>query len=285
LSVGRVITRRRFLYGLGAVAAGAAVYANRIEPHRVSIVDRDLPVPGLPADLDGKRLIQLSDLHIGPTDEHYLLDCFRRVGELGPELIVITGDFMTSEGTREVEHVARLLAQLPRPPLGSFGSFGNHDYGPTWANSAIADGLAPAIKEAGVRLLRNELVDVAGVQLVGMDEIWARKFRPREALAEYDHRRASIALSHNPDTVDDAGWRGYRGWILSGHTHGGQCSVPFLGPPFLPIRNTRYARGDVDLGDGRRLYVNRGLGYHWRIRFNVRPEMTAFTLRRVDRLA
>ena len=53
----------------------------------------------------------------------------------------------------------------------------------------------------------------------------------------------------------------YRGWVLSGHTHGGQCSVPRLGPPFLPILNSRYAAGEVDLGDGRRLYVSRGVGY------------------------
>jgi len=284
-SVARVLTRRRFLAGIGALAAGAGVYANRIEPHRVTVVRRDLPVPNLPADLDGQLLVQLSDLHIGPTDDDYLLDCFRQVGELRPELIVITGDFMTSDGLKELDRVSTLLPQLSRPPLGIFGSLGNHDYGPTWYDSRIADPLSKRLNELGVRVCRNELVDVAGVQLIGLDEIWARQFRPREALTTYDRERPAIALSHNPDTVDDAGWRGYRGWVLSGHTHGGQCSVPLLGPPFLPIRNSRYAAGEVDLGDGRRLYVSRGVGYHWRVRFNVRPEITAHTLRRVDRLA
>jgi uncharacterized protein len=283
--VARVITRRRFLAGVGTLAAGTLAYANRVEPHRVTVVRRDLPVPNLPPDLDGKRLVQLSDLHIGPTDDDYLLDCFRRVDRLRPVLTVITGDFMTSRGTEEVDRVARLLAELKRPPLGVFGILGNHDYGPGWADADIADPLAARLTDLGVRVLRNEQADLAGLQLVGMDEGWARRFRPREAFAGYDPARAVVALTHNPDTVDQAGWGDFRGWVLAGHTHGGQCKAPFFDPPFLPVRNRRYTAGEFDLGDGRRLYINRGLGYHRRVRFNVRPEITAFTLRRVDRLA
>ena len=73
-------------------------------------------------------------------------------------------------------------------------------------------------------------------------------------------------------------WQGYRGWVLAGHTHGGQCRPPFLPAPIVPVRNRRYTRGEIDLSDGRRLYISRGLGYTWRVRFNVRPEVTLFTL-------
>ena len=276
----RLLTRRRFLTGLGALAAGTVAYANRIEPHRVVVLARELPIAHLPADLDGKLLVQLSDLHIGPTDDDYLLDCFRRVGDLRPELVVVTGDFMTTHRTEQVDHVAGLLDQLPRPPLGVVGILGNHDYGPGWADVTIADPLAARLTDIGVRVLRNERIDVAGLQLIGMDEGWAGRFDLRTALAEYDPQRAALALSHNPDTVDYQGWGGYRGWILAGHTHGGQCKAPFFDPPFLPVKNPRYTSGEFDLGDGRRLYINRGLGYHRRVRFNVRPEITAFTLRR-----
>ena len=72
------------------------------------------------------------------------------------------------------------------------------------------------------------------------------------------------------------------GWVLAGHTHGGQCKPPFLRPPALPVRNKRYSAGAIDAGNGRTLYINRGLGHLIRVRFNVRPEITLFTLRRAD---
>ena len=92
-----------------------------------------------------------------------------------------------------------------------------------------------------------------------------------------------MALSHNPDTADRPVWGGMRGWILAGHTHGGQCRPPFLPPPILPVRNKRYSSGAFDVGPGRTMYVNRGLGYMLRVRFNARPELTLFTLTGGDR--
>ncbi len=93
-----------------------------------------------------------------------------------------------------------------------------------------------------------------------------------------DRQKPAIVLSHNPDTADLAGWAGYQGWILSGHTHGGQCKPPFLPPPLLPVRNKRYTCGEVAVEGGRRLYISRGVGHTLMVRFNVRPEVTVFTL-------
>ena len=73
-------------------------------------------------------------------------------------------------------------------------------------------------------------------------------------------------------------WSGYQGWILSGHTHGGQCRPPFLPPPLLAVSNRRYTAGEFDLSGGRRLYINRGVGHLLRVRFNVRPEVTVHEL-------
>ena len=69
--VARIITRRRFLTALGAAAIGTGAYANRIEPHLVTVMHRDLPIVELPMDLDGKSLVQISDLHVGPTGDEY----------------------------------------------------------------------------------------------------------------------------------------------------------------------------------------------------------------------
>jgi len=98
------------------------------------------------------------------------------------------------------------------------------------------------------------------------------------ALAALDPRRAALVLSHNPDTVDEPGWGEYEGWILAGHTHGGQCKPPFLPPPLLPVQNRRYTSGEFALSGGRKMYINRGVGHLLRVRFNVRPEITLFHL-------
>lgn len=278
----KLITRRRFFTGVGATLVGTCIYANRIEPHRVITVHRDLPIGKLPNDLDGKVLVQISDLHIGPTDDDYLRSCFRIVEGLNPAMIIITGDFMTCLDTEEVEHVGRLISELKPAPLGIVGILGNHDYGQTWRNFRIADTLAETLLESGVKLLRNQCFDAGGLQIVGMDEVWAGQFQPAAAFASVDRNRATLSLSHNPDTVDRIGWGDYRGWILCGHTHGGQCKIPFFRPPYLPVDNPRYTSGEIDVGNGRHIYINRGLGYARRVRFNVRPEITAFTLRGAD---
>ena len=151
---------------------------------------------------------------------------------------------------------------------------GNHDYGRRWDQPAIADALGRRLNDCGIQLLRNEIVDVHGLQLLGLDDLWANQFR----IVVYDAGKPSIALSHNPDSADDPAWHGYRGWILSGHTHGGQCTTPFGFAPILPIKNRRYSAGAFDLSAGRHLYVNRGLGYVRKVRFNTRPEVTVFRM-------
>ncbi|CAN5197770.1 hypothetical protein BH11PLA2_BH11PLA2_37500 [soil metagenome] len=143
-----------------------------------------------------------------------------------------------------------------------------------WNQPAIADTLGNKLKSCGIHLLRNEVIDVSGLQLLGLDDLWAKQFR----VVPYDPDKPSIALSHNPDSVDEPGWEGFQGWILSGHTHGGQCRFPFGYAPILPVKNKLYSAGAFDLGGGRNLYVNRGLGYVSKLRFNTRPEVTVFRL-------
>jgi predicted MPP superfamily phosphohydrolase len=116
-------------------------------------------------------------------------------------------------------------------------------------------------------------------QVVGLDDQWAHRFEAGSAAPATQAGRPAIVLSHNPDTVDLPVWSGYEGWILSGHTHGGQCKPPFLPPPLVPVSNRRYTAGEFDLGAGRRLYINRGVGHLLRVRFNVRPEVTVHELR------
>jgi len=278
-----MLTRRQFLKA-GAITAvaglGVGLYSWQVEPHWAEEVMRELPVAGLPDSLVGARLVQLSDLHAGPrVGDDYLFDVFDRVAELKPDILVVTGD-LTHYYDDVFAHADRVYARFPRGRLATLGVLGNHDYGPAWSHSEVATRLSSIFGEHGIRILRNEIVDVGGVQIVGLDDLWGGAFEPARALAGVDATRPMLALSHNPDTVDRPGWDGFSGWILAGHTHGGQVKPPFLPPPQLPVDNKRYTSGAFELSDNRRMYINRGVGYLHQVRFNARPEITVFELTR-----
>ncbi len=274
------LTRRRCLALAGTAVGGTLLYTWRVEPHWFHVVRRDLPIAGLPPALRGRLLVQLSDLHVGAiVDSAYLIRALRFASGLGQVMTVITGDFMSCEASEYVDEVARVLGHLRPGPLGCLAVLGNHDYGRDWLNADGADQLSHRLAGLGVAVLRNETRTVAGLQVVGLEDLWGPFFRPEPLLRATDWGRPTLVLCHNPDAVDLPIWSGYGGWVLSGHTHGGQCKPPFLPPPILPVKNLRYTAGAFDLSGGRRLYINPGLGYLKRVRFNVRPEITAFRLR------
>jgi predicted MPP superfamily phosphohydrolase len=280
------LTRRRFLRhvtGWGALAGivGLPLYCWRIEPHWIEIVHRDMPIAHLPDRLVGRTLVQISDLHIGPVvDEDYITSAMERVSALEPDIVAITGDFMTCHGNEQISKVVEVLSHLDHGRLATVAILGNHDYGASWSRVAVADELADKLGGLGIKVLRNERTEVGGLTIVGLDDMWSPRWEPEKVMPTLAPEKAALVLCHNPDAVDRPMWSGYQGWILSGHTHGGQCKPPFCTPPLLPINNHRYHAGEIDLGDGRRLYVNRALGYLRRVRFNARPEVTVFTLRR-----
>lgn len=274
-------TRRAFLAAAGtfAVGVGLGLYAWNVEPYWLELVRRRLPVAGLPAALRGRTLAHLSDVHVGPrVDDRYVRRTFARVRALEPDLVAYTGDYVTyADGV--LERAAGVYDGAPRGRLGTFAVLGNHDYGPGWSHPEIAERVAAMLGERGVRVLRNEVVAIEGLQFAGLDDTWANRFDVARTVAALDPGRPALALSHNPDSADRAGWDGFEGWILSGHTHGGQVKAPFLPPPLLPVRNRRYVAGEVRIAGNRRLYISRGIGHLSHVRFGVRPEVTLFELR------
>jgi predicted MPP superfamily phosphohydrolase len=273
------LTRRQWL-GLACFAAGGtAAYTAFVEPYWIEVVRRDLPIESLPPALDGKTLVQLSDLHAGKRVPDSLLRAgFDLVNAIEPDILAITGDFMTCHRDEQVGHACRVLEALRPGRLGTFAILGNHDYGDVWRHAPTGDKLTTGLRDMGITVLRNRRADVAGLSLAGMDDLWGPNWSPEEALAGLSPDPPAIVLCHNPDGLDQPGWGDYRGWVLSGHTHGGQCKPPFLPPPWVPVKNRRYVAGEVALDDGRRVYINRALGFHREVRFNVRPEITVFRL-------
>jgi predicted MPP superfamily phosphohydrolase len=278
-----MINHRQFLrtalLGITGSAVAVGTYTRWIEPHWVEIVRRRLPIAGLPDALRSRTLVQLSDLHIGPqVDDRYLIRAFNKVSTLAPDLLSITGDFISYRPRGQFDQVNRVLEHLPHGKLATLAVLGNHDYGPGWKRQEVADRLVSTVKNHGIQVLRNEMTTLAGLQIVGIDDFWGPNFHPELIMPQLDTQRSALVLCHNPDACDQPVWGGFQGWILSGHTHGGQCRPPFLPPPLLPVTNKRYTAGEFELADNRRLYINRGLGHWLQVRFNVRPEITVLTL-------
>lgn len=278
-------TNRRRILGalvaLPAVAAALGTYAIKIEPYWVEHVKLPMPIKNLPATLVGRTLVQISDIHIGDrVDQTFLVDALTEVKALNPDFVVYTGDFITHRSDEQFGQLQTILAQAPYGRLGTAAILGNHDYGQDWRrpDADIADIVSAIISDAGITLLRNERTSIAGLTIAGIDDLLSPNFFPSAVLSQLDAADANLVLCHNPDVVDLPVWHGYDGWILSGHTHGGQVKLPFLPPPALPVENELYSSGRFDLVDGRILYINRALGHAIPLRFNVRPEVTIFTL-------
>ncbi len=243
------MNRRQFLWSSLGTSAAAAVgvvgYTFAIEPHWLEIVERSLPIAGLPGELAGRRLVHLSDIHVGRrVSDEYLIESFRRARALDPDIIAITGDLISYRGPEQFVQLRGVLREL---------------------------------RDVGVSVLHNEALDVSGLAVVGLGDLWANEFIPNRVMADRVGA-PTLVLTHNPDSLDTGGWRDYRGWTLAGHTHGGQCKPPFLPPPLLPVQNKRYTAGAIPLADGRVVYISRGIGHLIPVRFNVRPEITVFTL-------
>lgn len=271
-----------------AVGAACGAYARWWEPEWLEFVDHELPVRGLPRELDGRVLAQISDIHCGPrVSIEYLRRSFLELSGRSPDLVVVTGDWVTHDGARSADRLSRLLESMPRGRMGTFGILGNHDYGHGWRDEAVADAISRRASNAGVRMLRNESAEVQGLALLGLEDLWSPRFGSPAGVIDAARRGGAgapcIVLCHNPDAADRPIWGDFDGWMLAGHTHGGQCKPPFLPPPILPVLNRRYTAGRFDLDGGRSLYINRGLGHLMKVRFNVRPEITLHRLRAVDR--
>jgi uncharacterized protein len=278
-------TRRRFLKRglIGACVGGVASlgYAWRLEPHWIDIVHRKMPIKNLPKRLIGKTLIQISDLHIGPVvNDEYIIGAMKIVNELKPDILALTGDLVSYRSKKQYDQAAHVLSHLETAPIAQVAIMGNHEYGygPGWNNMKVANGVQDVLEKAGFTVLRNRSADFSGFRIIGVDDFWGPNCQLEKSLDLFDPSIANLVLCHNPDAVDREGWNGYEGWVLSGHTHGGQCRLPGLTPPILPVKNKLYAAGQVAIPDGRTLYVNRGLGYLRRVRFCARPEITVFTL-------
>ena len=275
--------RRKFikhsLVSTSGIVALTGLYTWQVEPFWLEFVYKKMPVLNLPDRLSGKTLMQISDLHIGNRfDYGYIVKSLKSAQKLDPDFVVYTGDYITYESEEQFKQLEEVLQSFVRGKIATVGILGNHDYGINWSQKEVAEQVSNLLTNAGITMLSNSQSEFEGLNIIGLDDYWALNFIPQNVMKHYDDSKANILLCHNPDVCDLDIWNGYKGWILSGHTHGGQCKPPFLNAPLLPVKNKKYSQGKIDLDNGRILYINRALGHLWQVRFNVRPEITIFRL-------
>ena len=273
-----MINRRRFIQGLGLAALGSALpllqgLATRLSRRPVRLWGEGGPP---------LRLAHLSDLHSSPSIS---LDHIGRSFDLvlaeKPDLIAVTGDFVTRHAP-DPDGLARQLRRLSAA-APTLACLGNHDGG-RWSErhggpphpGAVLD----ILSAAGIHVLRDasERLELAGRSLLvtGVEDLWSHPIRPDHA----GFGPASIpriVLAHNPDSKDELAREPWD-LMLSGHTHGGQIRLPFVGGRWTaPVRDDRYIEGLLPWGR-RQLHISRGVGCLHGIRINCPPEVSLLEL-------
>lgn len=282
-----LLSRRRLLLGSIALPPVLALYATGISRHEIDITQRIFMIRDLPTAFDGFRIVQFSDIHLEEyTEEFFLRRVLHEVNALKPDLLLITGDFVTRTGgplgpsLEAASRCAAMLGSLTCPQR--FGVLGNHDanVGSRLVRAHLADYGLPLLVNEHVQIER----DNQHIYLCGLDDYDFGA--PNLSLALPQQPDAPVLLMvHEPDYADTIVThpRGHLvDLIFSGHTHGGQVRLPFLPPLSLPPNGRRYVEGHYLIGSTQ-LYVNRGIGtVGLPIRFNCPPEITVATLRRAE---
>lgn len=265
----------------------------------LSVERLQIPIRGLPDRLKGLRLTQLSDFHYDGLrlSDWLLAEAIAASNAANPDLVLLTGDYVT-DAPEWIHALTPWLKQL-ESRYGVYAVLGNHDNYRSRSRLKITK----ALTTAGIHVLSNEIAYPVGAELplVGLSDFWTPGFNHAPVMNQLDPQTPRIVLSHNPDSAEVL-----RAWRvdlqLSGHSHGGQISLPGIG--ILPARLAElyllipkaqrslfpllrmchrslqtwaWAQGFHQVGDNH-LYVNRGLGTYPPGRLFCPPEVTVITL-------
>lgn len=277
------VSRRAFLTGSAALAAGVTLYSAEIARHEIDVTHHVIKVRQLPTAFEGLRITQLSDIHLDEYTEPFFLErIVNRVNSIAPDVVLLTGDFITRGALTFVaaNHAVQRCAELLQTIRCSerYAVLGNHDVSVSapLVLSALFTHNIPVLQNRYIVLTRGgDHLTLGGTADPGTDIPDLNRAIPA------DPQGPVILMSHAPDFADTvaAHPRGPKvDLMLSGHSHGGQIRLPVVGPLVLPPLGRKYVEGRYQLG-GMQLYVNRGIGtVGLPLRLNCPPEISNFTL-------
>lgn len=267
----------------------------------LSIEKLTVKIADLPASLQGKKLVQMSDFHYDGwcLSTAMLKKAIAVTNQAEPDLVLLTGDYV-NDNPKPIHKLALHLKNI-QSRAGIYAILGNHDICYQYSRREITE----TLNNIGIKVLWNEIAYPFGSQLplVGLADFYSREFNPVEVMNQLENHTPRIVLSHNPDTAELLQtWR--VDLQLSGHTHGGQIVIPGFGPalqyykkiarkiPKKLRRRIPYFRGDkfvvrrwewaqgLHQLEKNQLYINRGLGTYLPGRLFCPPEVTIITLQR-----
>ncbi len=255
-------------------------WAFYLEPSSLGVRQYAIQVPEWSAANPLLRIAVLGDLHVGSpyNDLVKLREIVELTNRQRPDLVLLAGDYVIQGvlggSAATPREIAPVLGRL-RAPSGVYAVLGNHDY--WWDAEAVRQSLL----EAGIPVLEDEAVHVQrqpfDFWLVGISDWWEGEHDVLRALAPVPMGDVIIAFTHNPDVFPEIPDR--VALTVAAHTHGGQVSLPLIGPPIVPSRyGQRYAAGVIE-ERGRHLFVSPGLGTSiLPVRFRVPPEISIVEL-------
>ncbi|MGG3990021.1 metallophosphoesterase [Bacillus smithii] len=285
------ISRRMFLQKMAGtflaflgLSGGGLAYAHYIEPKRLDIHVEEFYHPLIPPSFDGMSIVLFSDTHIG---FQYTLNQLQRhvaiINSLQPDIVFFTGDLLDHPGQFPKKHVLPDILGKIKAPFGKFAVYGNHDHG--GYGTEIYKNI---MEKSSFQILRNEsrkitMINQQRIYIAGIDDAMLGSPNLYETIKKIPENQFTILLSHAPDLADEASLFPIQ-LQLSGHSHGGQIKLPFIGALITPPFGTKYPEGRYELTKHHRLtlYVNRGLGTtRLPYRFFAVPEITKIVLKSV----
>ncbi len=267
-----------------------------VEPNLLVVRSYELNIPNWPSTLNGIKIAVVTDMHVGSSfiGLDKVEQIIRMTNDVEPDLTLMLGDFVAHRGAHPAKSAASgnsiqwdciikpsaFIYKLSglKARLGVFAILGNHDW---WYDG---NDVRAQLNKANIKVLEDEIVRLQyngqSFYLVGLSDMWTRNPQPQALISKIPDKEPILVLSHNPDIFPLIPKR--VSLTLAGHTHGGQVSIPWIGPLTLPSRyGVKYARGHI-VENGQHLFVSTGIGTSiFPIRFLTIPEISVLTLKSI----